>query len=220
MAVTTAAVVGFAASAGGAVQSFSQAAKQGRMAEDAAKASKKAMAEAKAKAEKNFYAGLNVSTEAYDKSFENNLATQQQNIQALQEGDARNLAAGVGLVQQSSDATTDNTRLALQKDLESNAKMKAQAKDAINQDLKKIDLGYAKDQELVAKESAAASAAAMSQGISGVVNTAGKLATLAPLFGTVSKRDEAYYEALRLKKELDEDPTNKYTDDGTIGVPN
>ena len=89
MAVTTAAVVGFAASAGGAVQSFSQAAKQGRMAEDAATASKKAMAEAKAKAEKNFYAGLNVSTEAYDKSFENNLATQQQNIQAQSQANAQ-----------------------------------------------------------------------------------------------------------------------------------
>ena len=208
MAVTTAAVVGFAASAGGAVQSFSQAAKQGRMAEDAAKASKKAMAEAKAKAEKNFYAGLNVSTEAYDKSFENNLATQQQNIQALQEGDARNLAAGVGLVQQSSDATTDNTRLALQKDLEANAKMKAQAKDAINQDLKKIDLGYAKDQELVAKESAAASAAAMSQGISGVVNTAGKLATMAPLFGKMSDKDKEYLEMERLRLEMENDKTN------------
>jgi len=208
MAVTTAAVVGFAASAGGAVQSFSQAAKQGRMAEDAATASKKAMAEAKAKAEKNFYAGLNVSTEAYDKSFENNLATQQQNIQALQEGDPRNLAAGVGLVQQSSDATTDNTRLALQKDLEANAKMKAQAKDAINQDLKKIDLGYAKDQELVAKESAAASAAAMSQGISGVVNTAGKLATMAPLFGKMNDKDKEYLEMERLRLEMENDKTN------------
>ena len=208
MAVTTAAVVGFAASAGGAVQSFSQAAKQGRMAEDAATASKKAMAEAKAKAEKNFYAGLNVSTEAYDKSFENNLATQQQNIQALQEGDPRNLAAGVGLVQQSSDATTDNTRLALQKDLEANEKMKAQAKDAINQDLKKIDLGYAKDQELVAKESAAASAAAMSQGISGVVSTAGQLATMAPLFGKMSDKDKEYLEMQRLKAEMENDKTN------------
>ena len=151
---------------------------------------------------------LNVSTEAYDKSFENNLATQQQNIQALQEGDARNLAAGVGLVQQSSDATTDNTRLALQKDLEANAKMKAQAKDAINQDLKKIDLGYAKDQELVAKESAAASAAAMSQGISGVVNTAGKLATMAPLFGKMNDKDKEYLEMERLRLEMENDKTN------------
>ena len=208
MAVATAAAVGVAASAGGAIQSFSQAAKQGRLAEDAARASKKAMAEAKAKAEKNFYAGLNVSTEAYDKAFENNLATQQQNIQALQEGDPRNLAAGVGLVQQSSDATTDATRLALQKDLEANAKMKAQAKDAINQDLKKIDLGYAKDQDLIAKESSAASAAAMSQGISGIVNTGAAIGNVAPLFGKMSKKDAEFLKLQAERAAMRNDPTN------------
>ncbi len=183
MEVTTAAVVGVAASAGGAINSFSQSAKQGRMAEKAAAASKKAMAEAKRKAEKNFYAGLNVSTEAYDRAFANNLQAQTQNIQALQEGDPRNLAAGVGLLQQASDATAEATRLGLQKDLEANAKMKADAKDAINQDLKRMDLGYAKDQEKIAKESSAASAKAMSEGISGVVSTVGQAAQLAPLFG-------------------------------------
>ena len=183
MAVTTAAVIGVAASAGGAINSFSQSAKQGRKSEEAEAAAKKAMAAAKAKAEKNFYAGLNVSTEAYDAAFQNNLQAQTQNIQALQEGDSRNLAAGVGLVQQASDASTNTTRLALQKDLEANEKMKADAKDAINQDLKRMDLGYAKDQDKVAKESAAASAQAMSQGISGVVSTAGQAAQLAPLFG-------------------------------------
>ncbi len=198
MAVTTAAVVGVAASAGGAINSFSQSAKQGRMAEKAAAASKRAMADAKKKAEKNFYAGLNVSTEAYDRAFQNNLQAQTQNIQALQEGDPRNLAAGVGLVQQASDNTTEATRLALQKDLETNAKMKADAKDAINQDLKRMDLGYAKDQEKVAKESAAASAAAMSQGISGVVSTVGQAAQLAPLFGAknLTTAEQNYLDSL------------------------
>lgn len=198
MAVTTAAVVGVAASAGGAINSFSQSAKQGRMAEKAAAASKKAMAEAKKKAEKNFYAGLNVSTEAYDRAFENNLQAQTQNIQALQEGDPRNLAAGVGLVQQTADATSEATRLALQKDLEENAKMKADAQDAINQDLKKMDVGYAKDQEKVAQESAAASAAAMSQGISGAVSTVGQAAQLAPLFGAknITAAEQAYLDSL------------------------
>lgn len=198
MAVTTAAVVGVAASAGGAINSFSQSAKQGRMAEQAAAASKKAMAEAKKKAEKNFYAGLNVSTEAYDRAFQNNLQAQTQNIQALQEGDPRNLAAGVGLVQQASDNTTEATRLALQKDLEANAKMKADAKDAINQDLKRMDLGYAKDQEKIAQESAAASSKAMSEGISGVVSTVGQAAQLAPLFGAknLTTAEENYLSSL------------------------
>ena len=183
MAVTTAAVIGVAASAGGAINSFSQSSKQGRLAEKAEAEAKRNMAAAKKKAEKNFYAGLNVSTEAYDAAFQNNLQAQTQNIQALQEGDSRNLAAGVGLVQQSSDATANATRLALQKDLEANAKMKADAKDAINQDLKKMDLGQAKDNELRAKEGYAAKAQQFSQGVSGVVSTMGNVAQLAPLFG-------------------------------------
>ena len=202
MAVTTAAVIGVAASAGGAINSFSQSAKQGRKSEEAEAAAKKAMAAAKAKAEKNFYAGLNVSTEAYDAAFQNNLQAQTQNIQALQEGDSRNLAAGVGLVQQASDASTNTTRLALQKDLEANEKMKADAKDAINQDLKRMDLGYAKDQDKVAKESAAASAQAMSQGISGVVSTAGQAAQLAPLFGggATTAAEQAYLDRMAADK--------------------
>ena len=104
----------------------------------------------------------------------------------------------MGLVQQSSDAATETTRLALQKDLEANAKMKADAKDAINQDLKRMDLGYAKDQEKVAQESAAASAAAMSQGISGVVSTVGQAAQLAPLFGSknITPAEQAYLDNL------------------------
>jgi|TARA_R110000824_G_scaffold182_3_gene845 hypothetical protein len=183
MAVTTAAVIGVAASAGGAINSFSQSAKQGRLAEKAEAEAKRNMAAAKKKAEKNFYDGLNVSTEAYDAAFENNLQAQTQNIQALQEGDSRNLAAGVGLVQQSSDATANATRLALQKDLELNAKMKAQAKDAINQDLKRIDLGQAKDNEMKAKDAFAAKAEQFSQGITGVANTMGAAGQLSPLFG-------------------------------------
>ena len=183
MAVTTAAVIGVASSAAGTIQSFSQSAKQGDLAEKAAAQAKKSMAEAKSRAEKNYYAGLNVSRESYDKAFENNLQVQTQNIQALQEGDPRNLAAGVGLVQQAADASTDKTRLVMQKDLEANAKMKADAQDAINQDLKRMDLGLAKDSEKMAQEASAASAAAFSQGISGLGSTAMQASQLSPLFG-------------------------------------
>jgi len=199
MAVTTAAVIGVAASAGGAISSFSQSAKQGRMAEKAADAAAKNMAAAKKKAEKDFFAGLNVSTDAYDRAFKNNLQAQNQNIQALQEGDPRNLAAGIGLVQQQSDANTETTRLALQKDLEANAKMKADSKDAINQDLKKMDLGQAKDNELRAKEGYAAEAQQFSQGVSGVVSTMGNVAQLAPLFKkNATAQEQADAEALYL----------------------
>ncbi len=197
MAVTTAAVVGVASSAAGTIGSFSQARKQADAAAKAERESKKAMAEARKRAEKNFYEGLQVSREAYEFAKESNLAAQQQNIQALQEGDPRNLAAGVGLVQQTADANTEKTRLLMQKDLEKNAKMKADAKDAINQDLKAMDLGYAKDQELRAKEAAQASVLAQQQGIQGVADTAMGVANLAPLFGAkTTKADDVYLDRM------------------------
>lgn len=197
MAVTTAAVVGVASSAAGTIGSFSQASKQADMAAKAQRESERAMAAARKKAEKDFYAGLNVSREAYQFAKDTNLATQNQNIQALQEGDPRNLAAGIGLVQQEADANTEKTRLTMQKDLEENAKMKADAKDAINQDLKAMDLGYAKDQELIAKESAQNAAKARMEGFQGVADTALGVANLAPLFGDTSNpADKAYLDRM------------------------
>ena len=190
MAVTTAAVVGIASSAAGAVTSFSESAKQGNLAETAAAQAKKSMAEAKKRAEKDLYAGLNVSTEAYDNAFKNNLATQQQNIEALQGGDARTLAAGVGLVQGAADKTAEATRLALQKDLEANAKMKADSANAINQDLKRMDLGLASQSAKESAEAGAASAAAFSQGVSGVGGLLQDAAYVVPLFGNPDNKAE------------------------------
>ena len=194
MAVTTAAVVGIASSAAGAVTSFSESARQGDLAETAAAQAKKSMAEAKKRAEKDLYAGLNVSTEAYDNAFKNNLAAQQQNIEALQGGDSRTLAAGVGLVQSAADKTAEATRLALQKDLEANAKMKADSANAINQDLKRMDLGLSKQSAKESAEAGAASAAAFSQGISGVGATLQDASYAIPLFGKDNKEEneEAY----------------------------
>jgi len=189
MAVTTAAVVGIASSAAGAVTSFSESARQGDLAETAAAQAKKSMAEAKKRAEKDLYAGLNVSTEAYDNAFKNNLAAQQQNIEALQGGDSRTLAAGVGLVQSAADKTAEATRLALQKDLEANAKMKADSANAINQDLKRMDLGLSKQSAKESAEAGAASAAAFSQGISGVGATLQDASYAIPLFGKDNKKE-------------------------------
>jgi len=201
-AATAIAATGVLVSAGSAGMSFSQAAKAKRQGETAQRASKKLMKEAERKAEVEFMQKLNVPLDAYGREYKQNLQVQQQGIQALQEGDSRNLAAGVGLVQQSSDATANATRLALQKDLEANAKMKADAKDAINQDLKKMDLGQAKDNELKAKDAYAAKAQQFSQGVSGVVSTMGNVAQLAPLFGkNATAEEQAAAEALYLSNQ-------------------
>jgi len=183
MGLETAAAIGVGAQAAGSVVSFAQSVKQSRLEEEAIARSKEFMANARKKAEKDLYAGLNVSTEAYDAAFDNNLQAQTQNIQALQEGDPRNLAAGVGAVQQYANANAESTRLSLQKDLESNAKMKADSATAVDQDLKAMYLGRSKDAEKRAKDAAMASASAISQSISGIGGAVGTQGSLAPLFG-------------------------------------
>jgi len=183
MGLGTAATISLGAQVGGTVLSYAQSIKQARLEERAATESKEMMRKAEKLAEKDRYAGLNVSTEAYDTAFDNNLQAQTQNIQALQEGDPRNLAAGVGAVQQYANANAESTRLSLQKDLESNAKMKADSATAVDQDLKAMYLGRSKDAEKRAKDAAMASASAISQSISGIGGAVGTQGSLAPLFG-------------------------------------
>tara|TARA_R110000823_G_scaffold108035_1_gene227141 strand:+ start:9240 stop:9920 length:681 start_codon:yes stop_codon:yes gene_type:complete len=199
MGLETAAAIGVGAQAAGSVVSFAQSVKQSRLEEEAIARSKEFMADARKKAEKDLYAGLNVSTEAYDAAFDNNLQAQTQNIQALQEGDARNLAAGLGSVQQSANAGAENTRLLLQKDLEANARMKTDSASAINQDLKRMDLGEAKDFGLRARDAATNSAAAFSQGVSGLAGIGTSSADLIPLFGNREKNAIIAQDALAAK---------------------
>ena len=74
MAAVTAAVVGIGMSAYGAVNSFSEAAKQKEAQEKADQAAKDALKDAKQRAEKDHYEGLAVPLDAYEAEFENNLA--------------------------------------------------------------------------------------------------------------------------------------------------
>ena len=113
MAAVTASVVGIAAAGASAVQGFKAAADAKNAAEAADKAAAKAMSEAKAKAQVDMYAGLNVPLDAYEAEFENQIAGQKQAVEALQEGDSRALAAGVGRVGAAQTAAGEQTRIAM-----------------------------------------------------------------------------------------------------------
>ena len=91
-----AAGVGVAAALGGGAMSFAQAGKARRQAEDAQRKSEKLMREARDRATKNVYDKLQVPLDAFGEQYRQGLATQTQQVQALQEGDARGLAAGIG----------------------------------------------------------------------------------------------------------------------------
>jgi hypothetical protein len=183
MAVATAAVVGIAASGYSAASGFSQAAKAKKAAEKADAEAAKAMSEAKAKAEVDYYAGLSVPLDAYEAEFENQLAGQKQAVEALQEGDARALASGVGRVGAQQTAAGEQTRIAMGEEISDIDKMKADSKDAINQQLIEMDVSYAKEQNQRKRDAEAARAAGISQGVQGVAGVASGIASFAPLYG-------------------------------------
>ena len=156
MAAVTTAVVGIGSAVYGAVSSFQQAAEQKNLADEANKAAAKAMSEAKSKAEVDYYEGLNVPLDAYEQEFEANLATAQQSVEALQEGDARALAGGVGRIGAQSAQQAEDTRIAMGEDMFELDKLKAESKDAINQQLIEMDVAAAKEQNMRTREAEAA----------------------------------------------------------------
>lgn len=188
MAVVTTAVIGVAVAGASAYQGFSNAAKQKTLAAEADTAAKKAMTEAKSKAETDYYEGLNVPLDAYEAEFENNLAVAQQNTEALQEGDSRALAGGVGRVQAAGQQGAEGTRIAMGEEISDLNKMKADSKEAINQQLIEMDVSAAKEQNMRKRDAEAARSASMQQGIEGVGGVMTGLASVAPLYGK-SKAD-------------------------------
>jgi hypothetical protein len=119
---------------------------------EAERKSEQLMAEAKRMSEKDFYAGVNVPLDAFNKQFEETLQQQQQSLQALQEGDARSVASGVGRVGALAGEQGEKTRIALGEALYANNKMKADSKQSINQQGIDINVGMAQDESLRAKD--------------------------------------------------------------------
>ena len=111
------------------------AGKARRAAAKAERESKQLMKEAERKAEANYYEGVNVPLDAFNKQFEEQLQQQKQGLQALQEGDARSVASGVGRVGALAANQGEKTRIAMGEALYQNNKMKADAKQNVNQQL-------------------------------------------------------------------------------------
>lgn len=182
MAVVTATVVGIAATAASTAMSFSAAADAKAQGEEAKTAAAKAMADARKKAETDHFEGLSVPLDAYEAEFENNLAVAQQSTEALQEGDARALAAGVGRVGAVAGAQAEDTRIAMGEQISDLQATKAESKDAINQQLIQMDVANAREQKQIAADAAAARSAAITQGIQGIGATVSAVGGAASLF--------------------------------------
>lgn len=183
MAAVTTAVIGIGMSAYSAQQSFSAAAKQKEDSRLADAAASKAMSEARDKAQIDNFAGLAVPLDAYEAEFENNLAVAQQNTEALQEGDSRGLAAGVGKIGAASGANAENTRIAMGEEISDLNMMKAESKDAINQQLIDMDVSNAREQNQRRSDADAAYSQSINAGVQAVGSGIQSAASLAPLYG-------------------------------------
>ena len=200
MAIGTAATIGVGVSAISSGLSFKQAADQSRMASKARKASEKLIADARQKAEKDYYEGLNVPLDAYGEQFAQNMANQQQTIQALQEGDTRNLIGGVQGLTAAAAAANEQTRIGLGQELYANRQMKADSKQNINQQQIQIDVGQATDQQLMARDAEQARAAAMKRGMSSAANAAYIYGRGKDLYGNKDDKDDGLGDGLGTAK--------------------
>ena len=183
MAAVTTAVIGIAGAAYSAAQAFEEAEKQKEASEKAARLAATAMKDARSKAEKDPYAKLSVPLDAYEQEFEQNLAASQQSVEALQEGDSRALAGGVGRVGAQSAQQAEDTRIAMGEDMFELDKLKAESKDAINQQLIEMDVANAKEQNQRQRDSQAARAQAIQSGVGSISSGLQSAASLAPLYG-------------------------------------
>jgi len=206
MAVTTAAVVGIAAGGFQAVQGFASAANAKAAAQDAEKEATRMMNEAREKAEVNNYEGLNIPLDAYEAKLENNITADRQAVEALQEGDERALAAGVGRVGAQQNLEAEQTRIDMADEMFNLDKMKSDSKENIKQQLVAMDVGEAKMQDQKAREQEQIRANSIESGIQGVTQIAGSAASLAPLYGksTGDRRAGKMMDdpAMRMKAEL------------------
>ncbi len=146
MALTTATIIALGGAAVGGSINLIQAGKARAKQREADKAAGRLMAEAKSKLEKNFYEGLKLPTEAYDQAYEANAQTQRENVEALQQADSRSLAAGVGKVGALSNENTQKIRAQQAQEMFELDKLKAGAKEDMNQQLAAMDVAGAQDQ--------------------------------------------------------------------------
>lgn len=105
--------------------SLAEASKQKELQRAADRQAEKSAAEQERLMSQNFFEGLQVPMQAYDREFRETTAQQQQAMSALQEGDPRLLLGGVGKVQAVAADQEAKTREALGKDLFDIGKLQA-----------------------------------------------------------------------------------------------
>jgi len=182
MAVTTAAIIGIGSTIATTAGSFRQAGKQRKLQRQAERDAQKAMKEARKKLEVNYYEALGIQKEPYELQSEATLAQGAMGIEAGREGDVRGATGVVGRVQMAQQEAQAQIRAAMGQEL-----MELNMATA-GEDSRLRDIGVQLDLEEVAgAQEAAANAQEMAaqatqQGVEGIVNLTGQVASALPLY--------------------------------------
>lgn len=183
MAVTTSAVIGIGSGIATSIKGFTDAGAARTAQQNADNEAKRMMMNARKRAEQNEYGELSLGLESFEAEFEANLAADRQAIEALQEGDSRSLAAGVGRVGMQQAAEALETRLSMSDEMFGLEKMKADAKEQQKQQLISMDVGEAKMQDQKSREAAEQRRRGIEAGFQGIGQVAQGVGDMAPLYG-------------------------------------
>lgn len=181
MAVTTAAVVGIAATAATTGMSFAQAGKQKKAMRQAERDAQEAMESARKKLEVNVYENLSIQKEPFELEREALLSQGAQAIQAGVESE-RGAAATAGRIQMAQQEGQAGVRTAMGQELAGLERLTAQEEGRLRDIGVQLDLEEAAGAQMAAANAAELSAQATQQGMEGVVSLGGQIASTIPLF--------------------------------------
>ena len=196
MAAVTSAVVGVVGGVATAAMSFSDAEKQKKAAKKADEEAAKAMRDARSRAEIDYYAGLTLPMDAYERQFEQQLVGQQIQLENLR--DAREVAAGVGRVGALANQQGEKTRIEMGQAISDLQEKKLDSKENINQQLIEMDVAAAKEQNQRKRDAEMQRSQSIQSGISGVTSAVQSAASIAPLYA----KDKADRQGAKLAKKF------------------
>jgi hypothetical protein len=162
MALATATIIGLTTSAIGAGMSFKQAAEAKTAAQTAETDAKNLMDEAKKNIEKDYMEELTVPLDAFEAASKENIALQNQSIQAIREGDQR---GSYGAVTQLGQDAAEQRRISMGQELSDLQKLKIQSKENIRDEIVSMDVAGAADANLRARDAQESRTAALTNAV-------------------------------------------------------
>lgn len=184
VATSTALAIGaVASSAGGAIMSFNQAAKQNRLMTQAQQDAANAMASARGLLQKNYMKGLSINKEPYELEREAALSQGAQAIEAGVESE-RGSAATAGRIQAGMNDLQAEQRKALNKDIQDINEKILNEESRLRDVNVELDLGEAEGAQKAARDAAEAKNKAIQSGMNQAMSAVGQsISAFVPLYG-------------------------------------